>query len=294
MQRPSVATSKPAQPVAICLVGVGLIGGSLGMALRRVRRGGHRAYHVTGLGRSNAGLREATRLGAIDAGSVDVRQALSSAGIVVLCVPVQDILAVARKLVPHLQPGTILTDVGSVKGPVVAGMKKILSRRRDVRFVGGHPMAGSEKKGVRHATASLFRGATCVLTSSPREAKSIQRLWRDAGAKCLALSAERHDHWIAVTSHLPHLLAFSLMSKFSDAAVHDPKIKSLAAGSFRDMTRVAGADPKLWSGVITMNRSALAAAFKDFSRRAAALAGQDIAVLRRSLSRVAAAKKALK
>ena len=235
------------------------------------------------------------RLGAIDAGSVHAREALRPRrSIVVLCVPVQDILPIARKLVPHLRPGTLLTDVGSVKAPIVEGMKEILSRRRGVRFVGGHPMAGSEKKGVRHASASLFRGATCVLTSTGAGASALQRLWRDAGARCLGLSAERHDHWIAVTSHLPHLLAFSLMSQFSDAARRDPKIKSLAAGSFRDMTRVAAADPKLWSGVLTLNRAAVASAFRDFSRRASEFGVQDISTLRKSISRVAAAKKALK
>lgn len=294
MPRPSGAPSD----VRVCIAGVGLIGGSLGQALRRVRRGGRRVYRVVGLGRSEATLRRARRLGAIDEGFTRPSAAVRGAQVVVLCVPVQDILPLARRLAPFLSPGTVVTDVGSVKSAIVDGMARALGRRRDVAFVGGHPMAGSEKIGVENADPKLFRGATCVLTPGRGASKVavavVRTLWRDAGATALEMSARLHDDGIALTSHLPHLLAFALVSEVSAAARRHPAVRALVAGSFRDMTRVAGSDPHLWSGVFSLNRAALGRALGAFGRRAAAFRRNDARALAALIARAGADKKSLR
>ncbi len=270
----------------VCVVGVGLIGGSLGMALRR-RPG--RAYHVTGLGRDAARLRQAVRRGAVDDAFADPRAALQDADIVVFCVPVQSIVPMARRLLPFIKRGAVLTDVGSVKGSVQAGMKKLLARRRDLAFVGAHPMAGSERAGVENARHDLFKGATCAIErSAPARALSVvRRLWRDAGATCVEIDARRHDDLLALTSHLPHLLSFSLFSQAASAARKDRRVRSFVAGSFRDMTRVAGSNPDIWSGILEMNRDAIARALKEFFSNLLRLSGKRAGALRRELARIA-------
>lgn len=292
MRKQSVA---PSDPVRVCLVGVGLIGGSLGMALRRARRRGRRAYHVVGFGRRAGSLREARALGAVDEIAADLPRAVRGADIVVLCVPVQDILPLARRVIPHLKAGAVLTDVGSVKAPIVSGMRRLLPVGKRVDFVGGHPMAGSEKIGVRNGSAVLFRGATCALTGGrPSAVRAVERMWRDAGARCEAIRPERHDDYIAITSHLPHVLAFALVAQVSALARRDRRINALVAGSFRDMTRVAAADPRLWSGVLSLNRGAVAPALKAFVRVATDLTRRDIRTLSSSIARIAREKKALR
>jgi len=274
----------------VCVVGVGLIGGSLGMALRRARG---RAYHVTGLGRDARRLRQAVRRGAVDDAFVDPRAALRDADIVVFCVPVQSIVPMARRLLPFIKRGAVLTDVGSVKGSVQAGMKKLLARRRDLAFVGAHPMAGSERAGVESARRDLFKGATCALErSAPASALGVvRRLWRDAGATCVEIDARRHDDLLALTSHLPHLLSFSLFSQASAAARKDRRVRTFVAGSFRDMTRVAASNPDIWAGILDMNRAAIVRSLKQFSSTLRRISGKRGGALRRELAAIAGGKK---
>lgn len=272
----------------VCVVGVGLIGGSLGMALRHVRYRG-RGYHVSGLGRDEKRLRLAIKRGAVDNASSDPRISLRDADIVVFCVPVQSIVPLAKRLLPFIKRGAILTDVGSVKSSVQSGMEKILAGRRDLAFVGAHPMAGSERAGVESAHRDLFKGATCAIeTSAPSRAVSaVRRLWRDAGAVCVEIDARRHDDLLALTSHLPHLLSFSLFSQVSSAARKDRRVRSLVAGSFRDMTRIAASNPDIWTGIIEMNRDSIARALKQFSSTISRISGKKAAGLRRELSQIA-------
>ena len=287
MRKPLAA---PSNARRVAILGVGLIGGSLGQALRRRHRG--RSYRVIGVGRHLDRLKKARSLGAIDELTTDLKAGVRDADIIVLCVPVQTIVPLAARIAPFAKPGAVITDVGSVKQTIVRGMKKALGRRKDVSFVGAHPMAGLEVTGVANAKADLFRGATCVLTPGSAPATAlVRRMWTDAGADCISLSPKLHDEWIAVTSHLPHLLAFALFAQVWDASRADPRVRSLVAGSFRDMTRVAGSDPDLWTGILDMNRSALKKAFDGLTRQAKALSSRRRAALHLQLRRLAAAKR---
>lgn len=252
------------------LVGVGLMGGSLGMALRR------RGWRVTGVGRSDARLTLAKRLGAIDDAAANLAEGVQEADVVVLAAPVADIAPLALRAARCLKPGAWMTDVGSVKGPIA----KALAREA---FIGAHPMCGSEKTGVDNAQADLFRGAPCALTpasvASRRLVGAARAFWESVGARVSVMPPAVHDRRVALVSHLPHLLAEALVLV---AAADRPALK-LAAGSFRDATRVAGADPSLWSQIYALNRPAVRRAARAFSSalRALVAQGPSAAALRR-------------
>ena len=224
----------------VAIVGVGLIGGSLGQALRRSKR-----YKVLGIARKSSTLRDAKRMGAIDSGSLKLSD-VSHADIVVLCTPVDSIVPLISKLKPSLKPRAIVTDVGSVKG--------ILDKQiRGVRFVGSHPLAGSHKTGVKAARPDLFKGATCVVVPRDRSAlKTIREMWKTVGAKVIEMSASAHDDAVAFTSHLPHVIAHALVHTVSQRP-QQKILTSLMAGSFRDVTRVASSDPDQWLQIFHAN-----------------------------------------
>ncbi len=257
-----------------------------------MRRNGKRVYTVTGVGRGAANLAIAKRRGAIDSASTNLRASLRQADIVFLCVPVHHIAPLVRKNLSAFKPGAIITDVGGVKGPVVTGIKAALSKRKDLNFVGAHPIAGSEKTGAANADAKLFRRAVCVITkdhASFRAMDAVRSAWTAVGARCLLMSATEHDQWLALTSHLPHMLAFALFSEVNDASMTAP-VKELVAGSFRDMTRIAGSDPDVWTGIITSNRAALKKTVVSLVKRITALSNASPTHLRKTLTRLARAK----
>jgi len=243
----------------VAIVGVGLIGGSLGRALRRTRR-----YRVIGIGRRPSALALARRLGAIDLFSTRP-EAVAIADIVVLCTPMALMQPFAKKLLPFMKAGAWLTDAGSVKAPVLQ-MLAPMAARYGVHFAGGHPLAGSHRAGVNASRIDLFRGATCVIVRNGKsDPAPILRLWRDAGAKPLLLSAAAHDAALALTSHLPHLIAHALVlsvARRRDRAL----LKKLMAGSFRDVTRVASADPEQWAQIFRSNAASVRAALGAFTR----------------------------
>ena len=224
------------------VVGTGLIGGSVGLALRA------RGWHVTGRDRDPARARRALELGALDAVGDD-----PSAEVTFVATPVSAVAAEARAALAN---GGIVTDVGSVKGTIVAEVA-------DARFVGGHPMAGSEQEGVDGADAALFEGATWVLTPTVgTDADAYARLRSvvsSLGADVVALPPERHDAVVAVVSHVPHLTAATLMGLAAEQATEHAALLRLAAGGFRDMTRVAAGSPAIWPDICADNREAIVA-----------------------------------
>ncbi len=249
----------------VAIVGVGLIGGSLGMALK----GRRLAHRVIGIGRNPERLDKAVALGAIDAGMTDLALGVAEADVVVLCTTVGHIVETLPGVLKAVKPGAVVTDVGSTKGAIArqaAGFPF---------FVGGHPIAGSEQAGVEAATPLLFEEATWAVTptegSDPGAVRTVERLARKVGATTLTLSPEAHDSMLAVTSHLPHVLASSLMRQASAAQRIHPQTQRLTAGSFADATRVAASPPEIWRDVCLTNREALLAALRGFQAELDAL-----------------------
>lgn len=222
------------------VVGTGLIGGSLGLALRA------KGWHVTGRDVDRSRAERAVALGALDATGQD-----PTAEITFVCTPVSTI---ASEVLTALEAGGVVTDVGGVKAPVVAAV----GRRR---YVGGHPMAGSEQEGVDGADAGLFEGATWVLTptvDTDADAYAlVQSVITSLGADVVALSPERHDELVATVSHVPHLTAATLMTLAADDTGEHAAVLRLAAGGFRDMTRVAAGHPGIWPDICAENRDAI-------------------------------------
>ncbi len=252
----------------VAIVGVGLLGGSLGLALR----GRRLARRVVGVGRRQASLARAVAVGAIDEGTLDIRSGASEAELVVLATPVGPMVELARAAAEAAPQGALMTDVGSTKARVVQGIEEAVGGR--VRYVGSHPMAGSEKRGVDEASASLFEGALCFLTPTPRTdplaLAAVRELWLALGARVRVLDPAEHDRLLALASHLPHVVAAALVN------VMTPEALACAGAGFRDTTRVASGDPRMWADVCLHNRERLQEALAAFE--------QQVRTLRRILS----------
>ena len=224
------------------VVGTGLIGGSIALALRE------RGWHVTGTDRDESRAARALELGALDAVGTD-----GDAEITFIATPVSAVAAAAKRA---LAGGGVVTDVGSVKSSIVGAVG-------DVRFVGGHPMAGSEQDGVDGATSSLFEGATWVLTptldTDADAYAAVRNVVSSLGADVIALPPDRHDALVALVSHVPHLTAAALMALAAEGADEHSTVLRLAAGGFRDMTRIAAGSPAIWPDICTENRHAIVA-----------------------------------
>jgi prephenate dehydrogenase len=233
----------------LTIVGVGLIGGSVGLAARR--RG--LAGRVLGAGRQAATLERARQLGAIDLPCLDVADAVRRADVAVFCTPVTLIAEQVLATAGGCAPGTLLTDAGSTKAAIVGALDGKLPP--GVSFVGSHPLAGSEKRGPEHADADLFEGRVTVVTPGPGgDSAAVERtvaFWRALGSRVVLMEPDEHDRALALTSHLPHLVASAL------AGLLPPELRDLAATGFRDTTRIAAGDPSLWTGIFLQNRAAL-------------------------------------
>jgi prephenate dehydrogenase len=246
-------------PESVALIGTGLIGGSIGLALRR------EGVAVRGFDHDPARAKAAEALGAVDALAADVADAVAGADLVVVAVPVGH---VAEVVLEALDAGAVLvTDVGSVKAPVVATVE---AARPDLaaRFVGGHPMAGSEQEGLAGASADLFVGATWVLTPTGRTDPQVfaeVRAWvAGFGAEAIAVAPELHDALVAVVSHVPQLAASTLMNVASAGNDEHAVMLRLAAGGFRDMTRIASSHPAIWPDICLANRDAIVGALDRY------------------------------
>ncbi len=237
----------------VTIVGLGLIGGSLGRALRR----GRAARRVIGFSRSEATLRRARSGGAVDEGDTELcPKWLSQSDLVVIATPPLAVAPVAQKIARITRGRIVLTDCASTKSAIVKELERSLPSR--AAFIGAHPMAGSERSGIAAAQADLFRGAVCILTptsrSSPAAVYKVSRLWKSVGARVMNLPPDRHDQWAAQISHAPHLAAAALV------LAADPKALQFAAGGFSDATRIALSDPDLWSQIFLTNPKQAAAA----------------------------------
>ncbi|HTH39694.1 MAG TPA: prephenate dehydrogenase/arogenate dehydrogenase family protein [Rhodocyclaceae bacterium] len=239
----------------LVVCGVGLIGGSFALALKQAGYVGQ----VVGMGRNRSTLEAAKQLGLIDEIGGDWASALQGADLVLLGMPVGQMPPVMAALVPHLAPGTVVTDGGSTKGDVVATARAAFGDKIS-QFVPGHPIAGAEKSGPSAALADLYQGRRVVLTplaeNSPQAVATVQSAWEACGAQVSALTASGHDRVFAAVSHLPHLLAYALVH---DIASRDnaAQLFDFAAGGFRDFTRIASSHPEMWRDICLANRPAL-------------------------------------
>ena len=239
----------------LTIIGVGLIGGSLALALKKARAVGH----IVGYGRNLQNLQKAQALGVVDAYETDIVAAVRDANVIVLAMPVGSTHAILQSIKPHLSPNTIVTDVGSSKGAVEQAARQVFGNDLS-NFVPGHPIAGTEKSGVEAAFSSLFEKRRVILTplenTDVTALRIVRDMWRNTGALVEETSVEHHDHVLAATSHLPHMLAFALVDTL---ATLDDKVEifRFAAGGFRDFTRIASSDPQMWHDICVTNDKAI-------------------------------------
>ena len=234
----------------ITIIGLGLIGGSLGLAIRKQGL----AKEVTGVSRRRTTIVRALSIGVADKVTLDAGKAVKGSDLIILCAPVLRIIDILKEISGSLDKGSIVTDVGSTKTEIV---KKIESRLPEgVNFVGSHPLAGSEKSGVMHSDEGLFKGAYCVLakTSKTRQTalNKVKKFWQRIGMKVEVMSPEKHDSVISRLSHLPHAVSVALCNSCSG---HDLR---LAAGGFKDTARIASGEPELWKDIFLTNRKNIA------------------------------------
>lgn len=238
----------------ITIVGLGLLGGSIGLALGRTPG----ANRVVGVDRHEETIAKAVSLGIIDEGTTDVAAGVRDADLVVFATPVRVVPELVRAARGALKPGAVVTDVGSTKAELCRVIPPLLPS--DVTYVGGHPMAGSEQTGLDAADPYLFENAVYILTPTTNASGPVQRvltLVRALGAQAMVMDARRHDRIVAAVSHLPHIVAAALVNAVADAAVDEPHMLALAAGGFRDTTRVASGDPGMWRDICMTNRGPL-------------------------------------
>lgn len=248
----------------LAIIGVGLIGSSLSLALKQAGAVGH----VVGYGRNRHNLEKGIELGVIDSYESTLAESISSADVIVVAVPLGAMRQVFAELKSNTKPGAVITDVGSAKGSVVAAASAELGDLFP-RFVPGHPIAGTEKSGVEAGFASLYQSRRVILTPLKQTAKDaievIDQMWHHCGAIIEYLSVEHHDKVLAATSHLPHMLAYAMVHQLSHLNDHE-EIFRYAAGGFRDFTRIASSDPVMWRDVCLSNGDALIELIEQYQR----------------------------
>ena len=261
---------KQQQPLfqRVALIGMGLIGSSLSHAMRR----GGLAGKIVGHARTAETRIAALQLGLVTQTFETAAEAVRDADLVILCAPVGASGALAKEIGPHLKTGALLTDVGSVKAAIVRDCAPYVPQ--GVHFVPGHPIAGTEQSGPVSGFASLFDGRWCVLTPEPgTDAAAIEKLkrfWEACGASVDIMTAEHHDMVLAITSHVPHVLAFNIVNTAAHLAeVTDSEVIKFSAGGFRDSTRLAASDPTMWRDVFLNNKGAVLEMLARFSENLA-------------------------
>lgn len=254
----------------VAIIGVGLIGGSLGMILRE--QGWARS--VVGVGRRVENLKTAVALGAIDRFVADPIEGVREADLVVLATPVDTYQQHLSHWGGSLKPGTIVTDVGSVKGKLVRQAESLLPRH--VRFVGAHPIAGKEKTGVAAGSTTLFKGARCILTptptTDPEALNAVRRMWELTGSIVLTMDPMVHDTILGAVSHLPHVAAFALMNALAEVkerVIPELDLKAHSGGGLRDTTRIAASSPEMWRDICLWNRDNLVSLIDIYERHLA-------------------------
>jgi len=239
----------------LCIIGVGLIGGSFARAVRQANL----VNHITGCGRNIDNLKKALELGVIDDYSQDIREAVKEADLIFIATPVGSFKSILSQIKDSMKEGAIITDGGSTKTSVIEAAKSIFNEVPE-NFVPGHPIAGTENSGVEASFATLYQDHRVILTplkqTKPEAIEYITQLWESIGSQVVIMDAHHHDLVLAATSHLPHLLAFSLVNTLTTLD-EKQEIFENAAGGFRDFTRIASSDPSMWQDICLANKDAL-------------------------------------
>ncbi|MFH0947391.1 MAG: prephenate dehydrogenase/arogenate dehydrogenase family protein [Elusimicrobiota bacterium] len=259
----------------VSIIGVGLIGGSIGLALKEfsVHQVGSPVTKssevgvkkIIGIGRNLNRLKVAKKLGAVDEITTDIKEGVKDADIVFVCLPVGLIAKTVKNIIPFCKKGAIITDIGSVKAPIVSEVEKFLfpiPYPLSPAFIGGHPIAGSEKTSVKHSFAELFQHTVVVLTPTKKNTKKslnmLKKIWQNMGAKVKIMKPAKHDEIISFTSHLPHIVAFALVNSVDNL--------EFAGNGFKDTTRIASSAPEMWADIIFNNRTNVRQAIKKFKK----------------------------
>ena len=239
----------------LAIIGVGLIGGSFARAMRSSGV----AQQISGYGRNEANLKTAVQLGVIDDYSLDIKEVVKDADLIFIATPVGSIQKIFSEIKDHIKADAIITDAGSTKANVIHAAETVFAEPPE-NFVAGHPIAGTENSGVESSFANLYHDHRVILTpadyTNPQAVEFVTRLWQAAGAHVVIMEAEHHDQVLAATSHLPHLLAFSLVNTLTTLD-EKQEIFENAAGGFRDFTRIASSDPSMWQDICLANKEAL-------------------------------------
>lgn len=229
----------------VAIIGVGLIGGSVGKALKKYKL----AKEIYGVSRRKEALVEAVKSHAIDHGTHDIKKAVANADLVVLATPVNVVSAMFEQIAPLVKRGCVITDVGSVKGSIVGDAQDKL--QNPMMFVGSHPLAGSEKRGVEFSNEDLFQGTICLMTPLEETNRGaidrVKRMWEKLGAGVRMMTPEEHDRALGYVSHLPHLLAYALIATVPESQL------PLAAAGLKDTTRIAASSPEIWNDIFIAN-----------------------------------------
>ena len=254
----------------VALIGIGLIGSSLAHVIRRERI----SAHIAGYAKSVETRRVAQQLGLVDSMHETAAAACANSDLVIMCVPVGACGEIAREIGGALKPGSIVTDVGSVKAAVVRDVTPHLPDW--VHFIPGHPIAGTEQSGPASGFADLFVKRWCILTpppgSNPSAVARLEKFWHSCGSDVELMTPEHHDLVLAITSHLPHLIAYNTVATAADLEeVTDSEVIKYSAGGFRDFTRIAASDPTMWRDVFLNNREAVLEMLGRFSEDLSAL-----------------------
>jgi len=277
----------------LVVIGTGLIGGSFALALKRARA----VKRVVGVGRTRRNLAAALKLKVIDEASQDPGRAVREADLVLLAVPVGQMAAVMSAIAPYLPSHAVVTDAGSTKSDVIACARRFLAGHF-ARFVPGHPIAGTENSGAAAAVPDLFRERNVILTPQRETAAAatrlVQRAWQTCGARVVKLDAAEHDAILAGVSHLPHIVAYTLVNMLARRP-NAPRLFSLSAGGLRDTVRIAGSSPEMWADICVANRDALLAALEDYENELeqmrAAIESVDKAELKRLFAQARSARE---
>jgi len=261
----------------IAIIGVGLIGGSIGLAIRKNRL----AFKVIGIGRRKVSIDKALRKSAIDSGTLNLKQGIKGADLIIIATPADKVELKIKEVSKYAEKGAIVIDVNSTKQGVINIAQKSLPK--DIFFVGTHPIAGSEQTGVFSSNDKLFNGSICIITPTPRANKEalekIKRFWESIGARVKIMSPKLHDNIVADISHLPHILAYTLCNAISQKDI------KMAGTGFKDVTRIAKSNPDMWEEIFMQNQKSLLRSVSVFQKNLNAFKNDIISKKRASLRR---------